>query len=227
MRMPIVVSVVAVASLVVACPAHLPRRTKVDFSGDDGRSAAERLRVRTYGEDREVQVNGWSNRRATTRSWHRPIADSTGSRFPLAVLSDVRAADVDVSVPRQAGLRPGRSGRGPRLALPEADNYYLVRANALENNVVVYKVENGKRTDLPVKGEGRTYGQKVTVPSGQWSTLRIVASGPLIEVHFNGAKLYEVEDTTFPSGGPGRRLDQGRFGDAVRRPDRRHEVGRR
>ena len=36
------------------------------------------------------------------------------------------------------------------------DNYYIVRANALENNVVLYKVENGKRTDLPVKGEGRT-----------------------------------------------------------------------
>ena len=82
-----------------------------------------------------------------------------------------------------------------------ADNYYLVRANALENNVVVYKVENGSRTDLPVKGQGRTYGQKVTVPSGQWSTLRIVASGPLIEVHFNGAKLYEVEDTTFRQAG--------------------------
>ena len=40
------------------------------------------------------------------------------------------------------------------------DNYYIVRANALENNVVLYKVEKGKRTDLPLKGEGRTYGKK-------------------------------------------------------------------
>jgi Domain of Unknown Function (DUF1080) len=62
-------------------------------------------------------------------------------------------------------------------------------------------VENGKRTDLPLKGEGRTYGKKAEVPGGQWSTLRVVASGPRFAVHFNGAKLYEVEDSTFTQPG--------------------------
>ena len=81
------------------------------------------------------------------------------------------------------------------------DNYYIVRANALEDNVVLYKVENGKRTDLAVKGEGRTYGKKADVPAGQWSTLRVVATGPRFEVHFNGTKLYEVEDATFKQAG--------------------------
>ncbi len=127
--------------------------------------------------------------------------DPTGSRFPLAVLSDVSAADVDLSV----RVKPisGRADRAAGLVwrYQNADNYYLVRANALENNVVLYKVENGRRTDLPVKGKGRTYGQKVTVPSGQWSTLRVVANGPLTEVHFDGAKLFEVEDTTFRQAG--------------------------
>ena len=50
-----------------------------------------------------------------------------------------------------------------------------MRANALENNVVLYKVEGGRRTDLPLKGEGRTYGKKATVPSGAWSTLAVFA----------------------------------------------------
>jgi hypothetical protein len=72
-----------------------------------------------------------------------------------------------------------------------------VRANALENNVVLYKVERGQRTDLPLKGAGRTYGQAVKVPSGQWATLRVVATGPLFEVWLNGMKLYDVEDATF------------------------------
>jgi hypothetical protein len=67
--------------------------------------------------------------------------------------------------------------------------------------VVLYKVENGKRTDLPLKGEGRTYGKKTEVPAGQWSTLRVVASGPRFEVHFNGTKLYEVDDATFDQPG--------------------------
>lgn len=128
--------------------------------------------------------------------------DSTRSRFPVAVLADVSAVDVDLS----ARFRPvsGRVDQAAGLVwrFQDEDNYYIVRANALENNVVLYKVEKGKRTDLPVKGEGRTYGKKAQVASGQWSTLRVVASGPRFEVFFNGAKLYEVEDTTFT--GPGK-----------------------
>jgi hypothetical protein len=83
----------------------------------------------------------------------------------------------------------------------DKDNYYIVRANALENNVVLYKVEKGKRTDLPLKGKGRTYGAKAKVPSGEWGTLRVVVNGDLFEVFLNGAKLYEVEDATFTESG--------------------------
>jgi hypothetical protein len=128
--------------------------------------------------------------------------DSTRSRFPVAVLSDVSAADVDLSV----RFRPisGRVDQAAGLVwrYQNQDNYYIVRANALEDNVVLYKVEGGKRTDLPLKGEGRTYGKKMEVAANQWSTLRVVANGRLFEVYFNGAKLYEVEDATFS--GPGK-----------------------
>jgi hypothetical protein len=128
-------------------------------------------------------------------------ADSTRSRFPVAVLSDVSAADVDLSV----RFKPisGRVDQAAGLVwrYQNQDNYYIVRANALEDNVVLYKVEGGKRTDLPLKGEGRTYGKKSDVPAGQWSTLRVVANGPMFEVYFNGSKLYEVEDKTFSKPG--------------------------
>src|SRR5207247_3984586 len=83
----------------------------------------------------------------------------------------------------------------------DKDNYYIVRANALEGNVVLYKVENGKRTDLPLVGKGRTYGMKERVPSGEWGTLRVVAKGNHFEVYHNGKKLYEVEDETFKQAG--------------------------
>ena len=128
-------------------------------------------------------------------------ADRTRSRFPVAVLTDLSAADVDVSV----RVKPvsGRVDQAAGLVwrYQNEDNYYLVRANALEGNVVLYKVQNGKRTDLPLKGEGRTYGKSTNVPSGQWSTIRVVATGPRFEVSFNGQKLYEVEDTTFTQPG--------------------------
>ena len=128
-------------------------------------------------------------------------ADSTRSRFPVAVLTDVTAVNADLSV----RFKPvsGRVDQAAGLVwrYQNEDNYYIVRANALEDNVVLYKVQNGRRTDLPVKGEGRTYGKKTEVPSGQWSTLRVVANGRLFEVYFNGTKLYEVEDATFMQAG--------------------------
>jgi hypothetical protein len=127
--------------------------------------------------------------------------DNTRARFPVAVLSDISAADIDLSV----RFRPisGRVDQAAGLVwrYRDQDTYYIVRANALEDNVVLYKVENGKRTDLPVKGEGRTYGKKTEVPAKQWSTLRVVASGRLFEVYFNGTKLYDVEDATFTQPG--------------------------
>lgn len=128
-------------------------------------------------------------------------ADNTRSRFPVAVVSDVNVSDVDLSV----RFKPvsGRVDQAAGLVwrFQNEDNYYIVRANALEGNVVLYKVQGGKRTDLPVKGEGRTYGKKAPVPSGQWSTLRVVAAGPRFEVYSNGTKLYEVEDSTFTGAG--------------------------
>jgi hypothetical protein len=128
-------------------------------------------------------------------------ADSTRSRFPVAVLSDVSAADVDLLV----RFKPvsGRVDQAAGLVwrYQDENNYYIVRANALEDNVVLYKVQNGKRTDLPLKGAGRTYGKKSEVPAGQWSTLRVVANGPSFEVFLNGTKLYDVEDTTFRQAG--------------------------
>ncbi len=128
-------------------------------------------------------------------------ADPTGYRFPVCVLDDVSAKDLDLSV-----MFKPVSGRGDQAAgivwrYKDANNYYIVRSNAIENNVVLYKVQNGKRTDLPLKGLGRTYGQKVPVPSGQWGTLRVTAAGDLFTVYLNGKQLYEVEDTTFPDAG--------------------------
>jgi len=128
--------------------------------------------------------------------------DSTGYRFPVCVADGPSAVDVDLSVRFKPVSGSGDQAAGLVWRYRDADNYYIVRANALENNVVLYKVEGGRRTDLPLKGEGRTYGKKAKVPSGAWSTLTVNAKGSLFAVALNGTKLYEVEDSTFA--GPGR-----------------------
>lgn len=128
-------------------------------------------------------------------------ADKTSYRFPLAIADEGSFRDLELSVK----FKPisGRVDQAAGLVwrLKDANNYYIVRANALEGNVVLYKVQNGKRADLPLKGEGKTYGKKVAVPSAQWSELRVVATGNLFEVFLSGQKLYEVEDTTFTDAG--------------------------
>ncbi len=128
-------------------------------------------------------------------------ADPTGYRFPVAVFDSISAKDVDVSVRFRAVSGQKDQAAGIVWRYRDQNNYYIARANALENNVVLYKVENGKRTDLPLKGEGRTYGKKADVPKAAWNTLRIVVAGNLFEVHFNGAKLFEIEDETFKEAG--------------------------
>lgn len=128
-------------------------------------------------------------------------ADRTSYRFPVAVFNDVTTKDTDISVRFRPVSGGGDQAAGLVWRYQDANNYYIVRANALEGNVVLYKVENGKRTDLPVKGSGRTYGKKADVPKNQWSQMGVTVRGPLFTVSLNGQGLYEVEDTTFAAPG--------------------------
>ena len=128
--------------------------------------------------------------------------DATSYRFPVCVLDAVSARDVDLSV-RFKPIR-GTKDQAAGLVWRYRDNanYYVVRANALEGNVVLYKVEGGKRTDLKPKGAGLlAYGKKASVVAGSWGLLRVNARGNLFEVYLGGDKLLEVEDATFAAAG--------------------------
>ncbi len=142
-------------------------------------------------------------------------ADSTRARFPVAVLSDVSAVDVDLSV----RFRPvsGRADQAGGLVwrYRDQDDYYIVRANALEDNVVLYKVENGKRTDLPVKGEGRTYGKKAEVPAGQWH-IASRRQWPAVRGVFRRYQAVRRGGCDVHATGQGWRVDEGGFCDTVR-----------
>jgi hypothetical protein len=83
----------------------------------------------------------------------------------------------------------------------DANNYYVVRANALEDNVVAYKTVNGTRSALDIVGRKGGYGVKVPVPSGQWHALRVEFAGSHFKVIFNGKPVFEVEDGTFSDAG--------------------------
>ncbi len=80
-------------------------------------------------------------------------------------------------------------------------NYYVVRANPLEDNVVLYKVVNGKRTDLPVLGKGRTYGVDVPELGSGWNDLKLIIKDDLFTVYLNNKEIFKVKDSTFTQAG--------------------------
>jgi hypothetical protein len=128
--------------------------------------------------------------------------DAADSHCPLAILNKTNVKDGDLSV----NVKPV-SGKGERTGglvwrYRDPDNYYLVRANAQENTIILYKVEDGKRIPLMSRGTPpQSYGVQHPVPANQWSVLKVHFHGPVFSVYFNHKRLFEVEDSTFDQPG--------------------------
>jgi hypothetical protein len=75
----------------------------------------------------------------------------------------------------------------------DGDNYYVARANALENNVSLYYTERGRRNTLKYVD--------APVPPRIWHTLRVEFSNRRITVSLNGKTYIELNDDHI--GGPG------------------------
>jgi hypothetical protein len=128
--------------------------------------------------------------------------DKTNGRFPLAILDKARCKNGEVRVKFKPVSGNVDQAAGLVWRYRDQDNYYIVRANALENNVVLYKVEDGKRTSLAPKGTAsKTYGVKHKVPSQAWNTLAVGFQDNLFSVFCNSEKIFEVEDGTFTEAG--------------------------
>lgn len=189
MRPTSVVSLLLLA-LLISAPAMAQMIT---FEGDDGSPPKafdfSRTGQGSEGEWRvvrdETAEKGYALEQAST--------DKTDYRFPLAIYNPLSAADVEVSVRfKPVAGQVDRAG-GIAVRLTNANNYYVVRANALEDNVRFYRVVNGKREQL------RSASLKVA--SGQWHTLALKAAGDRFTILFNGKELYSETDKTFPSAG--------------------------
>src|SRR2546423_104746 len=113
--------------------------------------------------------------------------------FPWCVRRDGRVTDGYVEV----RFKPltGREDRAGGLVWrwKDGDNYYVARANALENNVSLYYTQNGKRNTI-------AYAD-APVTAGRWHVLRVEFSGERIAVTLDG-KLH-IQRSDAHIGGPG------------------------
>jgi hypothetical protein len=119
--------------------------------------------------------------------------DKTSSRFPLCVYDPFTAKDVQVSVRFKPISGSVDQAAGLVVRFRDKDNYYIVRANALEHNVRLYKVERGQRRQFA--------GANVTVPSQQWQTLILEVRDTHFRVFLDDRFLFEADDATFTEAG--------------------------
>ena len=119
--------------------------------------------------------------------------DQTDYRFPLAIYEKLSAANLDVSVRFKAVAGRVDQAGGIAVRLTDADNYYVVRANALEDNVNLYRVVQGSRRQIT--------GSSIKVASSVWHVLGLRAEGDTFAISFNGETLFTAKDTTFGNSG--------------------------
>ena len=138
-------------------------------------------------------------------------SDDTSYRFPMCIYDKVRARDVAVEVKAYKVLSGKVDEAGGIVLRYNPENFYIARANVLEDNVDLFKTVKGKRSlveEVPVKVSG-----------GVWHTLRFEAKGPRLTIDFDGATMIETNDTTFSGPGQvGLWTGQGRQCIGVHRP---------
>jgi hypothetical protein len=119
--------------------------------------------------------------------------ERTDYRFPLAIYQPVSAGNVDLTVRFKPVAGKVDQAGGIAVRLADADNYYVVRANALEDNVRFYRVVKGQREQLE--------GANVKVTPNQWHQLGLRAEGERFTITFDGKSLFTATDRTFAGAG--------------------------
>ena len=119
--------------------------------------------------------------------------DRTDYRFPLAIYQPILAGDVDVTLRFKPVAGKVDQAGGIAVRLSDHDNYYVVRANALEDNVRFYRVVKGQRVQIE--------GSNITVTANEWHQLGLRAQGPRFTITFDGKQLFTATDRTIASAG--------------------------
>jgi hypothetical protein len=129
-------------------------------------------------------------------------SDPQHDRFPLAIFDQVSLRDGEVSV----RLKPvsGRQDQAGGLVFRYRDekNYYTVRANAMGDEVALFKVENGRSIPITPRGMAPSaFEVKHDIRSNTWQILKIAFRGNQFQVYVNHRRLFQAQDSTFTGAG--------------------------
>ena len=136
----------------------------------------------------------WAVRADSSAPSKPNVLEQSGSgTFPWCVLPKVALENgvVEVRLKPVAG-REDQAG-GVVWRWKDGDNYYVARANALEDNVSLYYTERGRRITLKYVD--------APVAKNAWHTLRVEFAGKRIKVALNGKTYIDLEDAHISGAG--------------------------
>lgn len=120
------------------------------------------------------------------------MAKGAEHAYKITLIKGIVASDLNL----QVSFLPiqGQADMGGGLIWRAADdrNYYLARANPLEQNIRVYRVENGIRHLL------ENFNQTIDVR--QWHTLQVTHQGCHVNIFFDGRQVLDLCEKTFQTG---------------------------
>jgi hypothetical protein len=121
------------------------------------------------------------------------LKQSGEATYPVCFKDDTSLKDGFVEVKFKPVSGKEDQAGGVIWRCKDADNYYVARANALEDNVTIYYTANGRRV------EKKRINTKVA--SGQWHSLRVDFKVNFFVVTFDGKKAFGWKDETFKDAG--------------------------
>jgi hypothetical protein len=121
------------------------------------------------------------------------LKQSGQATYPVCLKDDASVKDGFVEVKFKAISGREDQAGGLIWRARDANNYYVARANSLENNVTIYDTIKGRRTER-VRGS-------MKVAANRWHTLRVDFQANHFTVTLNGQKALEWDDETFKDAG--------------------------
>ena len=119
--------------------------------------------------------------------------DKTDYRFTLAIADGTNYKDLALSVKFKAIAGKVDQGAGLIFRLQDKDNYYIVRANALEDNFRLYHVVKGQRVQFA--------GANFKVTSQEWHEIKVDARGDEFKCYYDKQLKFTAKDGTFKDAG--------------------------
>ncbi len=121
------------------------------------------------------------------------LRQSGEATYPVCIKDDTSLKDGFVEVQFKPVSGKEDQAGGVIWRAKDADNYYIARANALEDNVTIYHTIKGKRVSFK--------NVNTKVASGVWHTLRVDFVGNKFTVSFDGKKVIDATDDSFADAG--------------------------